>query len=77
MCASSSVLLLAADSTVVRRNMLTASLLSAPVLTSFFHRNIGNFFSLIDFTLIVSVLIIICLQCFDAVGWAAGRASGL
>jgi len=20
---------------------------------------------------------IICLQCFDAVGWAAGRASGL
>jgi len=23
------------------------------------------------------LLIIICLQCFDAVGWAAGRASGL
>jgi len=21
--------------------------------------------------------VIICLQCFDAVGWAAGRASGL
>ena len=23
------------------------------------------------------VLLILCLQCFDAVGWAAGRASGL
>jgi len=23
------------------------------------------------------VSIVICLQCFDAVGWAAGRASGL
>jgi len=22
-------------------------------------------------------VIIVCLQCFDAVGWAAGRASGL
>ena len=24
-----------------------------------------------------SMLVILCLQCFDAVGWAAGRASGL
>jgi len=23
------------------------------------------------------VVIILCVQCFDAVGWAAGRASGL
>ena len=23
------------------------------------------------------LVIIVCLQCFDAVGWAAGRASGL
>ena len=23
------------------------------------------------------MLVILCLQCFDAVGWAAGRASGL
>ena len=23
------------------------------------------------------LLLIVCLQCFDAVGWAAGRASGL
>jgi len=22
-------------------------------------------------------IIVMCLQCFDAVGWAAGRASGL
>ena len=26
---------------------------------------------------ISSVSFILCLQCFDAVGWAAGRASGL
>ena len=25
----------------------------------------------------ISCVTIICLQCFDAVGWAAGRASGL
>jgi len=25
----------------------------------------------------VCVLSALCLQCFDAVGWAAGRASGL
>ena len=25
----------------------------------------------------VLIVIIRCLQCFDAVGWAAGRASGL
>ena len=25
----------------------------------------------------VTLLIVYCLQCFDAVGWAAGRASGL
>ena len=25
----------------------------------------------------ISVSISVCLQCFDAVGWAAGRASGL
>ena len=25
----------------------------------------------------ISALIAFCLQCFDAVGWAAGRASGL
>jgi len=24
-----------------------------------------------------SVAAVLCLQCFDAVGWAAGRASGL
>ena len=32
------------------------------------------------FILIVVFIIIgdnVCLQCFDAVGWAAGRASGL
>jgi len=26
---------------------------------------------------IIIIIIISCLQCFDAVGWAAGRASGL
>ena len=26
--------------------------------------------------ILVNVSIVICLQCFDAVGWAAGRASG-
>ena len=25
----------------------------------------------------IAIVIYICLQCFDAVGWAAGRASGL
>ena len=25
----------------------------------------------------VNILNLVCLQCFDAVGWAAGRASGL
>ena len=25
----------------------------------------------------ISALFLFCLQCFDAVGWAAGRASGL
>ena len=25
----------------------------------------------------ISVFSALCLQCFDAVGWAAGRASGL
>jgi len=29
------------------------------------------------FHVFVMVIVIICLQCFDAVGWAAGRASGL
>ena len=28
-------------------------------------------------TLTIYIYIYICLQCFDAVGWAAGRASGL
>jgi len=28
-------------------------------------------------TIVVCVLFLFCLQCFDAVGWAAGRASGL
>jgi len=27
--------------------------------------------------IIIIIIVIICLQCFDAVGWAAGRASGL
>ena len=27
--------------------------------------------------IIIIIVVIICLQCFDAVGWAAGRASGL
>ena len=26
---------------------------------------------------VVVVAVALCLQCFDAVGWAAGRASGL
>ena len=25
----------------------------------------------------IIVVVVWCLQCFDAVGWAAGRASGL
>ena len=28
-------------------------------------------------TVIMFTRVVICLQCFDAVGWAAGRASGL
>jgi len=40
-----------------------------------------SFFS-VDFNQVFRALIsilclILCLQCFDAVGWAAGRASGL
>jgi len=27
--------------------------------------------------IILTLLVVQCLQCFDAVGWAAGRASGL
>ena len=27
--------------------------------------------------LVVASSLLLCLQCFDAVGWAAGRASGL
>jgi len=26
---------------------------------------------------ILTAIVVECLQCFDAVGWAAGRASGL
>jgi len=26
---------------------------------------------------VANLLVNLCLQCFDAVGWAAGRASGL
>ena len=26
---------------------------------------------------IILLILILCLQCFDTVGWAAGRASGL
>ena len=29
------------------------------------------------YSLPYTVAVIFCLQCFDAVGWAAGRASGL
>ena len=39
-----------------------------------------TFFSLLGSGLVVqlvSALLCVCLQCFDAVGWAAGRASGL
>jgi len=39
---------------------------------------IGRLFYLLLNFLFISILIIsFCLQCFDAVGWAAGRASGL
>jgi len=31
----------------------------------------------LHFHFVVVVISIFCLQCFDAVGWAAGRASGL
>jgi len=26
---------------------------------------------------LISLLLILCIQCFDTVGWAAGKASGL
>jgi len=29
------------------------------------------------FVIFMPVLAVFCLQCFDTVGWAAGRASGL
>ena len=29
------------------------------------------------YKIIISFVLALCLQCFDAVGWAAGRASGL
>jgi len=32
---------------------------------------------IVTYFLLLSVAYISCLQCFDAVGWAAGRASGL
>ena len=32
---------------------------------------------IIIIVIIIIIIIIISLQCFDAVGWAAGRASGL
>ena len=31
----------------------------------------------INVLVVASSLLLLCLQCFDAVGWAAGRASGL
>jgi len=30
-----------------------------------------------QYTQYISSYLIVCLQCFDAVGWAAGRAYGL
>ena len=33
--------------------------------------------ALILFIFMLALLSVLCLQCFDAVGWAAGRASGL
>ena len=38
------------------------------------------FFNVVSVLDIITTLVVIsikCLQCFDAVGWAAGRASGL
>jgi len=34
-------------------------------------------FGTVSFPIAFSVLMLFCLQCFDAVGWAAGRAFGL
>jgi len=31
----------------------------------------------VEIIIIIITTITLCLQCFDAVGWAAGRASGL
>ena len=37
----------------------------------------GNGLPGLSQTKAVKRLCVLCLQCFDAVGWAAGRASGL
>jgi len=29
------------------------------------------------FVVVVCLFVVVCLQCIDAVGWTAGRASGL
>ena len=37
-----------------------------------------TFFTFVVYEILISLLVVNdCLQCFDAVGWAAGRASGL
>jgi len=40
-----------------------------------YHAPMSQTFTAVDFDMQVSTAS--CLQCFDAVGWAAGRASGL
>jgi len=48
---------------------------------SFFYASLLHGFALLKILFILLHVVIAfsatCLQCFDAVGWAAGRASGL
>ena len=32
---------------------------------------------LVGISTVLIIVVILCLQCFDAVGWVAGRSSGL
>ena len=38
---------------------------------------IGQYHFIVDSVFFIILLLLLCLQCFDAVGWAAGRASSL
>ena len=55
-----------------------ASMLAVTFSSSAYHRSIVSGRQVfIDYDFTCSLSSVSCLQCFDAVGWASGRASGL